>query len=346
MDSTNDKFKKRSKKSIQSNINDMVTEKKNITRNKSLSNKCDYGKDGKDITQLTSHCNAPNNNKKFNVMLNGTVQINNNYDYEHNMIPPPPKYNEEITESVNDKKIISTMSPNSPSSPLSPSSPIDSETLYKYDKEMLDKKIRFVEDMLNKNTPGLEFELDRHWILWVKNHKKEWNENTVKPYAAFRTIAGFWTIYNSIEWNGIYNYILMEYGYIPILEKSYHQNGGTCRIFLNKYKCWDAWKIALLECIGATHQCNENIYGISISLNTKIGVLKYWTKNTYKQFDRSVIHPEILEILDDSDEYKNKKLNESVLPQSQDAITFTPNLVQINFYSIKDKLIKNKIIDS
>jgi len=137
----------------------------------------------------------------------------------------------------------------------------------------------YVEDHLPENTPGIDLPLNTPWTLWVQ-HLTSQLQYEVRPVARFRTIGGFWCLFNYIEVHE-HHFIFMREGFPPEWNAPIYHGGGYLIISLKTIKddrlVQKIFLDFLLGLIGETLVTGSNsdhLTGISMVKNK----IKIWVK--------------------------------------------------------------------
>ena len=134
-----------------------------------------------------------------------------------------------------------------------------------------------IEEAIDPNTLGLEYELETPWILWKQCTE---DASKIKSICRFKTIAGLWTIYNIIN-KSINKITIMRDGIEPVWEVPEHKNGGYSLINCNNVQD-NFIKIFELCYLGIMGESlidnNEYITGLTYINCDKYKQIRIWVK--------------------------------------------------------------------
>jgi hypothetical protein len=165
-----------------------------------------------------------------------------------------------------------------------------------------------IESFVNSDSAGLQYTFETAWVVWVQKKKSHsWEEDGLTALYRFKTIAGFWFVFETMKFHEGCRFIFMRDGIKPIFEDANNTAGGYCRIILNKINYHDIFLNCLLALIGETltKQTYDsfNITGLTYINEAYTKQLRIWIRDKEHPLGSDVISNGILDLIsEDADE--------------------------------------------
>jgi hypothetical protein len=147
----------------------------------------------------------------------------------------------------------------------------------------MEKIICHIDELIPKDSPGLEYSFTNPWIFWNQRLKEKTAlKYSFFPVCKYSTIAGFWTLMNNLNIKEGDRIFFMREGIRPLWEDPVHKNGAHLIITLNKDQdCRNIFLNCLLGLVGETF-CNDEYESLKITGLTYINEptlkqLRIWT---------------------------------------------------------------------